>query len=191
MAGWVGRRAARRQARGARKAVGNMTANAKPHRPKAPLVIGWRECVALPDLGLTSIEAKIDTGARTSALHAEDIETFERDAATWVRFHVPHGDRLHASDCTARLVDRRNVRNTSGEPAERWVIETMLVLNRRRWHIEVTLADRTNMTLPLILGRTALRRHSVLVDPGKSHLLRSQARPARRQRRTLTQGTDS
>ncbi len=83
------------------------------------------------------------------------------------------------------------MRNTSGEPAERWVIETMLVLNRRRWHIEVTLADRTNMTLPLILGRTALRRHSVLVDPGKSHLLRSQARPARRQRRTLTQGTDS
>jgi len=138
-------------------------------------VIGWRECVGLPDLGLARIEAKIDTGARTSALHAEDVETFMRDDGPWVRFHVPHGDRVHATDCTAKLVDMRHVKNTSGEPDERLVIETMLVLNRRRWHIEVTLADRTNMTLPLILGRTAVRRHRVLVDPGKSHLLRRMA----------------
>lgn len=168
-----------------------MTVNAIPHSPRAPLVIGWRECVALPDIGLTRIEAKIDTGARTSALHAEDIETFERDGASWVRFHVPHGDKIHATDCIARLVDRRNVKNTSGELAERWVIETTLVLNRRRWRVEVTLADRTNMILPLILGRTALRRHSVLVDPGKSHLLRRQVAPVRRARRTKKQGTDT
>lgn len=147
----------------------------RSHVPRTPLVIGWRECVGLPDLGLPAIEAKIDTGARTSALHAEDVETFWRDGVHFVRFHVPHGDTLHASDCTARLVDRRNVKNTSGEPAERLVIETRLVLNRRHWRIEVTLADRTNMTLPLILGRTALRRHRVLVEPGKSHLLRRQA----------------
>jgi len=146
------------------------------HGPRAPLVIGWRECVGLPDLGLAQIEAKIDTGARTSALHAEDVETFMRDDGPWVRFHVPHGDKLHASDCSAKLVDMRNVKNTSGQPDERLVIETMLVLNRRRWHIELTLADRTNMTMPLILGRTALRRHSVLVDPGKSHLLRRMAK---------------
>ena len=154
----------------------------KSHGPRAPLVIGWRECVALPDLGLTRIEAKIDTGARTSALHAEDVEIFLREDGPWVRFHVPHGDRLHASDCIAKLVDTRNVKNTSGEPAERLVIETVLTLNRRRWHIEVTLADRTNMTLPLILGRTALRRHRVLVDPGRSHLLRraAQAKAPRR-----------
>jgi len=143
----------------------------RQHGPRAPLIIGWRECVALPELGMPRIEAKIDTGARTSALHAEDIETFMRDDGPWVRFHVPHGAKVHAADCTARLVDMRNVKNTSGEPAERLVIETMLRLNRRRWRIEVTLADRTNMALPLILGRTALRRHRVLVDPGKSHLL--------------------
>lgn len=143
----------------------------KPHLPRAPLVIGWRECVGLPEIGLPAIEAKIDTGARTSALHAEDVETFTRDGVPWVRFHVPHGDRLHAADCTAPLVDLRHVKNTSGEPEERLVIETMLRLNKRHWRIEVTLADRTNMTLPLILGRTALRRHRVLVDPGKSHLL--------------------
>ena len=149
--------------------------NPRPHAPRAPLVIGWRECVGLPELGLPSIEAKIDTGARTSALHAEEVETFERDGAPWVRFHVPRGDKLHAADCTAPLVDLRHVKNTSGEPAERLVIETKLVLNRRLWRIEVTLADRTNMSLPLILGRTALRRHSVLVNPGRSHLLRRQA----------------
>lgn len=84
---------------------------------------------------------------------------------------MPHGDRLHVSDCTARLVDRREVKNTSGEPVERPVILTTLVLNHRRWKIEITLADRTNMTLPMILGRTALRRHRVLIDPGKSHLI--------------------
>jgi hypothetical protein len=151
------------------------TPKPRSHGPRAPLVIGWRECVALPELGLHPIEAKIDTGARTSALHAEDVETFWQDGVHWVRFHVPHGGRSHATDCTAPLVDKRHVKNTSGEPAERLVIETALVLNRRRWRIEVTLADRTNMTLPLILGRTALRRHRVLVDPGKSHLLRRQA----------------
>ncbi|MEZ5721391.1 MAG: RimK/LysX family protein [Paracoccaceae bacterium] len=144
----------------------------RPHALRAPLVIGWRECVGLPDLGIAAVEAKIDTGARTSALHAEDIEEYWQDGLHMARFHVPHGDKLHVSDCTARLVDRREVKNTSGEPAERMVIETTLLLNRRRWKIEVTLADRTNMTLPLILGRTALRRHRVLVDPGKSHLIR-------------------
>jgi len=147
----------------------------KSHAPRAPLVIGWRECVGLPDLGLTAVEAKIDTGARTSALHAEDVETFWQDDVHWARFHVPHGGRSHATDCTARLIDERNLKNTSGEPEERLVIETALVLNRRRWRIEVSLADRTNMTLPLILGRTALRRHRVLVDPGRSHLIRRMA----------------
>ena len=147
---------------------------------RGPLVIGWREQVGLPDLGIDQIEAKIDTGARTSALHAEDVETFEHEGHLWARFHVPHKDRLHGADCTARLVDSRHVKNTSGESAERLVIETVLVLGRRHWHIEISLADRTKMTMPLILGRTALRRHRVLVDPGRSHLLRanSQAQSA-------------
>lgn len=149
--------------------------NKPSHGPKNPLVIGWREEVSLPELGLMNIEAKTDTGARTTALHAEGIEVFEQDGTDWVRFHVPHGDTLHATDCTAPLVDRRAVKNTSGEPEERLVIETLLTLGRRHWHIEVTLADRSNMKLPIILGRTALRRHGVLVDPGKSHLLRKAA----------------
>ncbi len=142
------------------------------HTPRAPLVIGWRECVGLPEIGIDRIEAKIDTGARTSALYATDIEVFEQSGEPWVRFRVPHRDKMHASDCDARIVDRRNVKNTSGENDERLVIETMLLLDHRRWHIEVTLANRANMMMPLILGRTAIRRHRVLVDPGRSHLLR-------------------
>lgn len=144
----------------------------RSHTPRDPLVIGWLECIGLPDIGLPAVEAKIDTGARTSALHAEDIETFWQDGVHLARFHVPHGEKAHVTDCIAPLVDKRHVKNTSGEPAERLVIQTTLVLDKRHWKIEVTLADRTNMTLPLILGRTALRRHRVLVDPGKSHLLR-------------------
>lgn len=147
----------------------------RAHAPRDPLVVGWLETVGLPELGLAEVEAKIDTGARTSALHAEGIETFWQDGRLMARFHVPHGDRAHVTDCLAPLVDERAVKNTSGAPEARLVIQTPLVLNRRRWSIEVTLADRSNMALPLILGRTALRRHRVLVDPGRSHMLRRQS----------------
>ncbi|PRX37607.1 Uncharacterized conserved protein [Meinhardsimonia xiamenensis] len=133
-------------------------------------VVGWRERVALPELGLDLLPAKIDTGARTSALHATHIVEFERDGRRWVRFHIPHASGVHARDCVAPLADRRRVKNTGGVPQERHVIETLLVLGRRRWRIEVTLADRAEMRHPLILGRTAIRRHRLLVDPGRSWL---------------------
>ena len=137
-------------------------------RPIRP--IGWREVVALPELGLTEVRAKIDTGARSSALHATDLEPFTRDGRDWMRFHVPHDD-AEAWDCEAPLLGERDVRNTSGTPETRPVIETLLILGARRWRIEVTLADRADMKLPLILGRTAVRRHRLLVDPGRSWLL--------------------
>lgn len=133
-------------------------------------VIGWREKVALPDLGLPLIHAKIDTGARTSALHATRIRSFDRDGKPWVRFHIPHAGLTRAADCEARLVDRREIRNTSGIGEERHVISTALLIAGRRWTIEISLADRAGMALPLILGRTAIRRHKVLVDAGRSFL---------------------
>lgn len=136
----------------------------------APLVIGWRERIALPDLGIPLVVAKIDTGARSSAIHATRIRPFDRDGRAWVRFHIPHSSGLRACDVEAPLIDRRAVKNTSGQPQTRPVIETTLHLGTRRWRIEMTLADRTNMSLPLILGRTALRRHRLLVDPGRSWL---------------------
>lgn len=132
--------------------------------------IGWREVVALPELGLDAVRAKVDTGARTSALHATDRELFTRDGRDWLRFHVPH-DEAEAWDCEAPLLGERVVKNTSGQPEARPVIETLLVLGRRRWRIEVTLADRADMKLPLILGRTAIRRRRLVVDPGRSWLI--------------------
>lgn len=144
--------------------------NHKKHEPRKRLIIGWREFIGLPELGIDRLEAKIDTGARTSALHAENIEHVEHEGTRLVRFEVPQEGREAPRICTAPFVEQRMVKNTSGLPEERVVVETLLALAHRRWHIEVSLADRANMALPLILGRTALRRHKVLVDPGRSHL---------------------
>jgi hypothetical protein len=151
--------------------------------PKAPLIIGWREHIALPELGLAVIHAKIDTGARTTALHATKLEVFDRDGAPWVRFHIPHAGKLHARDCEAPLIDRRSIKNTSGVGQDRHVIETLLVIGGRRWHIEVSLTDRASMKMPLILGRTAIRRRGILVDAGKSYLAGAPVGPVKKARR--------
>lgn len=143
----------------------------KAHIPRKTMIIGWREWISLPELGLSELTAKIDTGARTTALHATRVRPFERDGRAWVRFHIPHASGLHARDCEALLVDRRPVRNTSGVPEDRYVIQTLLVLGNRHWRIQASLADRKEMKLPIILGRTAIRRHRILVDAGKSFLI--------------------
>jgi hypothetical protein len=132
--------------------------------------IGWREIVGLPDIGIPALKAKIDTGARTSALHAVDLETFERAGEQWVSFHVPLADRHGGKRHEAVIVDERRIKNTSGVFESRYIIETTLVLGRRHWRIEVSLANRQNMELDLILGRTAVRRRKLLVDPGRSYL---------------------
>lgn len=139
-------------------------------RARAPMIIGWRERIALPQLGIGTVTAKIDTGARTSALHARHIVEFERDGAPWVRFHIPHASGVRAHDVEAPLITTRAIKNTSGVPDDRYIIETRLRLGRRTWTIEVSLADRANMKLPIILGRTAIRRHGIVVDAGRSFL---------------------
>lgn len=145
------------------------SAQRKTQRPPAD-VIGWREIVALPELGLPSIRAKIDTGARTSALHAEDQEIYDRDGKTWVRFRLP-GSRYHRDmQVDVPVADAREIKNTSGVPEQRLVIETLLILGHHHWHVEVSLANRENMGFDMILGRTAVRGRNVLVDPGRSFL---------------------
>lgn len=133
-------------------------------------VFGWREWVAFPDLGADHIKAKIDTGARTSALHATHIELREQDGETVVDFVIPALGGRGGQRCTAQHVDRRMIKNTSGFPEERLVIRTTLAIGGRRWPIEVSLTDRAAMRFDLILGRTAIRRHAILVDPGRSFL---------------------
>jgi len=139
-------------------------------------VIGWRETVAMPELGIAAIVAKIDTGARTSALHTDGLTPYLQDGEPWIGFRVPLRDGRSWARCAARIADQRPIKNTSGIAETRYVIETALVLGRRRWTIEVSLADRTTMALPLILGRTAIRRRRVVVDPGRSFLAGSPGR---------------
>ena len=131
--------------------------------------IGWREYVGLPELGIPSMRAKIDTGARTSALHATGVEGFERDGNAWVRFAVSLGRKKNLQ-CEAPITHRRHIKNTGGSSEQRPIIETILVLGERRWLIEVSLTDRGNMEFDLIVGRTAVRRHRILVNPSRSFL---------------------
>ncbi|KUO58461.1 MAG: ATP-dependent zinc protease [Alphaproteobacteria bacterium BRH_c36] len=132
--------------------------------------IGWREWIGLPALQITSIKAKIDTGARTSALHAVNLRPFEIKGVRWIEFHVPRAGVPRTDLCRAIIVDERKIKNTSGVPKLRYVISTTLILGRRHWHIELSLADREKMEFDIILGRTAIRRHGLLVDPGRSFL---------------------
>ena len=150
------------------------------------LRIGWREWVSLPALNVPSIKAKIDTGARTSALHAWNIEPFRRDGALWLRFelHPVQRSRTDRVVCEARAVDQRPVRNSGGQVEKRFVIETSLQLGTLTWTIELTLADRDQMGFRMLLGRTALK-DGVLVDPGRSYLASGDKPPPRRRRSIL------
>ena len=135
------------------------------------LVIGWQERLDLPLLGLTSLKAKIDTGARTSALHATHIVEFERDGAPWVRFRTHFDDDAHDVEVEAPVHDRREITNTSGVPERRIVIRTKLRIAGRSWKIDLSLTERTEMKFRMIVGRTALRGHKIVVDPGRRNLL--------------------
>jgi hypothetical protein len=140
-------------------------------------VIGWREWVALPELGIAAIKAKMDTGARTSALHAFRIEPFEADGQSRVRFGVyPQMKRQDIEIfCVADLIDQRLVRDSGGHEEERYVIRTLLRFAGEQWPIELTLTDRDPMQFRMLLGRTALRPR-LIVDPSRSYRMgKSQA----------------
>ena len=136
-----------------------------------PLRVGWREWVRLTDLGVAAIKAKIDTGARTSALHAFAIEPFRRSGALWVRFEVHPLQRSSSVKikCEAKAVDERAVRNSGGLVERRYIIQTRLMLGDRAWPIELALANRDQMGFRMLLGRTALEGRA-LIEPGRSFL---------------------
>jgi hypothetical protein len=145
---------------------------------------GWREWVQLPEIGVPWIKAKLDTGARTSAIHAYDIEPFERDGADWVRFRVRPWQESTEDEVVVECAvhDVRPVRSSSGHVQERYVVKMRLELLGRRVTAEVTLSDRDQMGFRMLIGRQALRRR-FLVDAGSSFLGGRAPRPVRRRNR--------
>lgn len=154
-----------------------------PTPPRELPVVGWREWLALPDLGVEWIKAKIDTGARTSSLHVFDLKTFRREGREWARFSIHPLQRN--STVTVRteapVVERRRVRSSSGQATLRPVVVTKVVLRDREWPIEITLANRDAMGFRMLLGRQAVRGR-FWVDPGRSWYSK---RPKRKKKKTV------
>jgi len=139
---------------------------------KHRITFGWREWVKLPELGLPAIKAKVDTGARTSALHAFEVRPFLENGLQQVQFkiHPRQRDQDTVLVCTAEVIDERTVTDSGGHKEQRWVIKTPLALESESWPIEITLTARDDMRFRMLLGRTALhgRAH---VDPSRSYLV--------------------
>lgn len=136
---------------------------------KSKLIIGWREWCALPDLGVPGIAAKIDTGAKTSSVHAYKIEPFIKNGALWVKFRVHPVQRRRRPEihCEAAVVDKRAVTSSNGVTQERYVISTTLILGAHRFITEMTLTNRDEMGYRMLIGRQSLN-HRFVVDPSLS-----------------------
>ena len=138
-------------------------------KKKEKQVIGWREWVALPELGIAYIKPKIDTGARSSSLHASGVEEFRKGDEVWVRFrvHPIQRNREFGVEAEAQVLEYRNVRSSSGQKSRRPVILTEIRILGQSWPIELTLANRDEMGFRMLLGREAIRGR-FLVDAGRS-----------------------
>lgn len=145
------------------------TAATSPKR-RAPAIAGWRELVRLPELGAGPLVAKLDTGARSASLHAENIELFEYQGRAHVRFDVPADNgRASVRRCSLPLHGHKRVKNTGGVAETRLVIETDIALGADTWRAQVTLSDRTDMGVPMLLGRATIKGR-FMVHPSRSFL---------------------
>jgi hypothetical protein len=138
---------------------------------KEKIIIGWREWISLPELKMKNIKVKVDTGARTSSLHAYDIEYFKKGSKKWVKFkvHPDQKDSKKVVRCEAKLLEFRKIRSSNGATELRPVIETTAVLGISEWPIELTLTNRDEMGFRMLLGRASMKG-IFLVDTGKSFL---------------------
>ncbi|RMH77442.1 MAG: hypothetical protein D6683_08980 [Actinomyces sp.] len=134
-------------------------------------VIGWREWVTLTDWGVARIKAKIDTGARTSALHAFRLEEYRVDGRPWVRFEIhPHQrSKADALVVTAPVREYRRVKSSNGLVQQRPVVRTSLTVAGHTFPVDLTLTNRDEMGFRMLIGRAALRRR-FLIDPAASFL---------------------
>ncbi len=134
-------------------------------------IIGWKEWIALPDLGIPAVKAKIDTGARTSAMHIFNLEEFEADGRPMVRFGIhPLQRRIDIERfCEAPLLERRRVKDSGGHIEKRYVIRTTAVMGAVSWSIDITLTNRDPMLFRMLLGRKAVENR-FLINPDRSYL---------------------
>lgn len=136
------------------------------------VTVGWREWVSMPALGLSQIKAKIDTGARTSSLHAFEVRDFEENGVHRVEFkmHPNQRDNETIVVCTADILDERVVSDSGGHREKRWVIESPVQIGKHTWNVEINLTSRDDMRFRMLLGRTALAGRA-LVNPARSYLV--------------------
>lgn len=138
--------------------------------PEKIVTLGWREWASLPDMGIARIKAKVDTGARTSSLHAYDIEASGDSKIVTFKVHPMQQDEDTVVECSAKIVDRRMVTNSGGQQEDRIVISTDLHIGDYHWPIEITLTARHDMKFRMLLGRTAFRGIAH-VNPARSYLV--------------------
>lgn len=149
--------------------------------PEEILTLGWREWVGLPELGLPAIKAKVDTGARTSALHAFELKTFDQDGQQRVEFkiHPKQRNTEEVTICVADVVAERIVTDSGGHKEQRLIIITPLTIGPYTWPIEMTLTARDNMMFRMLLGRTAIEGIAK-VDPASSYMVGKRPRKKKR-----------
>ncbi|PIQ43160.1 MAG: ATP-dependent zinc protease [Gammaproteobacteria bacterium CG11_big_fil_rev_8_21_14_0_20_46_22] len=134
------------------------------------ILIGWKEWCSLPELKIPAVKAKIDTGAKTSCIHAINIEPFKKNTVDWVHFTIDpiQGDDTVLVKTNARIVDKRLITSSNGHKELRYIIHTTLRLGEVEWPIDISLSNRESMRFKMLLGRDALKHHT-LIDPVKMH----------------------
>lgn len=150
------------------------------NKKTAKKTLGWKEWFGLDCLSLPAIKGKIDTGAKTSSLHAFNIESFYIEDVEYVQFdiHPLQKTKKLVRTCVARIIERRMVSDSGGKKEKRIVIKSDLRIGERNFRIELTLANRDSMTFRMLLGRDAVKQAKMLVDPSKSFL---QGKPKRKE----------
>ena len=135
------------------------------------LIVGNLETCSLPELGIDDLQIRIDTGAKTSSLHVDNLKKIKKDGKPWVKFDL-HPDIYHVENvisCQAALTDLRSIKSSNGSSEKRYVISTLFQLGNHSWPIEITLTDRSDMSYLMLLGREGMGSR-LLVDPSKTFL---------------------